>query len=366
MIRVLQIVPSLSCCGGVENYLMNYYRNIPKDNIEFDFCYHIDSDVNFVDEINSLGGKVFKLPRFSLRKILAIESKIGDIIKKGKYDIVHCHMANAAWLYFKVAKKYGVKVRIIHSHQAAAADKITHKIRNYPLLRLGCKRASHFFACSNLAGNYLFKNKKFIVINNAIDINKYKYDEFARNSIRKKLSIPNDTYVIGNIGRFCNQKNQLFLIDIFKKINDQNPNTRLLLIGEGELEEKIKTKVENFGIKENVIFTGAVKDTYKYYSTMDVFVLPSLYEGLPVVGVEAQINGLKVITSTTVTKELNFSGNVSFISLEDDLIIWAKEIIKFICISRQNVNTQIYDINSQSKRLEKIYMDLIGNDKNEN
>lgn len=358
MIRILQIVPSLNCCGGVENYIMNYYRNITDSEIKFDFVYHINSEPNFEEEIRNLGGNCMKMPVFSVKNYKKIKKEIINLFKNNKYDIVHCHMANAAFLYFKIAKKYGVKVRILHSHQASAADKFLHKIRNYPLLVIGKKRATNFVACSNLAGEFLFKNKTYKVINNAINTSKFSYSDDYRSEIRDRYNIDNDTIVFGHIGRFCNQKNQLFLLRIFSEFikNKDNKKYKLMLVGDGELRVEIEKSISKYNINDYVILTGAINDTSKIYSALDLFILPSLYEGLPVVGVEAQYNGLKVLTSSNVTKELNFSGNVEYYELSDE--IWVNTLNK-AKIERFNVDNPDYNIDLQVKLLVEYYKSLV-------
>lgn len=361
MIRVLQITPSLNCCGGVENYIMNYYRKIDKSKIQFDFIYHLESPINFIDEITRLGGKVFKQPEFSIKNIKIIKKNLYNILKEQKYDIIHCHQANAAFLYSKLAKKMHIKVRILHSHQTQASDSFFHSIRNIPLLYFGKKYSNVYFACSILAGNYLFKKSKFIVINNAIESNKYSYNEKNREMIRCKFNISKSDFLIGHVGRFCNQKNQIFLLKLFKDMASVYPNLKLMLIGDGELRPKILRHISNYNLEEKVILTGAIDNVYLYYSAMDLIVMPSLYEGLPVVGVEAQYNGLNLIVSSNVTKELNFSNNVTYIDLKkyDE---WKRCIEYFISNNkRNNVTSAEYDIISQSKNLENVYIELYEN-----
>ncbi len=357
MIRVLQIVPSLNVVGGVENYIMNYYRHIDRTSIQFDFVYNIEEKDNksFVDEIHSLGGKTFKLPELKAKNFFKISKQFDEILNKETYDIIHCHTANMAFIYLKKAKKHHIAIRILHSHQSKAADKKLHALRNYPLLFLGKKYATDFFACSELAGRFLFKNKKFEIINNAIDCDRFKFNPNERKSIREQYNIDENTVVLGNIGRFCNQKNQMFLLKLMKKLENVSPSKyKLMLIGDGELKNSLLNYIDSNHLEKSVILPGSMKDTSKIYSAFDLFLLPSLYEGLPVVGVEAQINGLRMICSTNVTEELNFSNLVSFLDL--DLENWESYILNnFNYITRKNYIFPAFDICLQAKKLLNLY-----------
>lgn len=362
MVKILQISPSINFCGGVENYIMNYYRLVNKSEFTFDFAYHLQSSPNFYDEIVSLGGKVYKLPEFSIKNIKKIEQELTKILTENHYDAIHCHQANGAFLYMKVAKKLGIKVRILHSHQTQAADKFTHKIRNLPLLYLGKKRSNVNFACSDLAGKFLYGRKDFFVVNNAIDTTKFAFNEELRAKIRKELNISDDAFVIGHVGRFCNQKNQPMFISIAKNLLSSGFNNfKIVLVGNGETFDLINETIKKESLEKYFVLTGARTDTYTLYNVFDLFVLPSLYEGLPVVGVEAQYNGLRIITSTEVTKELNFSGNVRYLSLKSSKE-WADSIIEAAKTKPSRILETPYpqyDIKQQCKNLEEKYLSLI-------
>ena len=234
-IRVLYILPALNFCGGIENYAMSYYRNINKDKIQIDFITHTELEASFEEEINTLGGKVYAFPPFKIKKLGTILKKIDNFFKKHakEYNIIHCHMANAAFFYFKIAKKYNVNIRILHSHQPSASDKLLHKIRNYPLLFLGNKLATHRIACTKLAGDFLFKNYSYKIIRNAINTKRFEFNQYKRLNLRKSLGLENK-YVVGHVGRFCAQKNQLFVLEIFKEILEKKENAYLIFVGAGE------------------------------------------------------------------------------------------------------------------------------------
>lgn len=369
-IRILHILPALNFCGGMENYVMNYYRKIDRNKIQFDFITHTDLENSFKNEVKVLGGKIYEFPVFKMGKIFSIIKLIDRFFfeHKNDYKIIHCHMANAAYFYFKIAKKYGINIRILHSHQPSSADKITHKIRNYPLLFLGNKLATHRVACTKLAGEFLFRHKDFIVIKNAIDINKFKFNIDKRNKLRKELGLENK-FVIGHIGRFCAQKNQMFLLEIFKGILNKEKNSYLIMIGNGEDKEKIKNQVKIFDLLDKVKILPPCKNVNDYYQIFDAFVFPSLYEGLGIVLIEAQCVGLKTYTSieNMPVKDLNITNLISFISLNDGVEKWVDRILKDKAntiinnriINYRNIIDNGYDINYESILLEKYYMDLL-------
>lgn len=365
LIRVLYILPALNFCGGMENYAMNYYRRIDKDKVQIDFITHTNLELSFKNEIESLGGKVYQFPVFSIKNFKLIQKKINEffIFHKNEYSIIHCHMANAAYFYFRVAKKYGINIRILHSHQPSAADKITHKIRNYPLLYLGNKLATHRVACTELAGKFLFKNKPFIIIKNAIDAKKFNFNYNIRAELRKKLNLENK-FVIGHIGRFCAQKNQKFLLEIFKEVLKKNKNAYLILIGDGEDKQKIKECIKKLNLMNKVKIIPPCENVNDYYQAFDTFVFPSLYEGLGIVLIEAQCAGLMVYTGNeNIPKDVKVTSNLQFISLKESANIWADDILNNTNYIRKNHYEEIkksgYDIDNEVKILENYYLSLI-------
>lgn len=350
MVKVLQVLPTLNVCGGVENYLMNYYLNMDLSDMSIDFCVHEISGQNFKEDIQKRGGNIYSLPKFSVKNFRQISTQMRQIFSNNHYDIIHCHQANAAYFYFKSAKESGIKCRILHSHQAAAADKWSHAVRNLPLLSLGKKYANEFMACSKLAGDYLFGNKTYKVINNAVDVEKFAFNSAKRNLIREKLGLGDD-FCIGHIGRFCRQKNQKFLLEVFCKFIKIRPNSKLLFIGDGESFQECVNFASKLGIKDKVLFLGSRPDARDFYQAMDVFALPSLYEGLPVVGVEAQYNGLTLLLSDKITKETDFSGHCKFIPLR--ATDWLDSLSN--SFERHHVDSTSYDIHFQAPVLKGVY-----------
>lgn len=360
-IKILTITPGLNVCGGIESYVMNYYLKIHNE-VQMDFITHDISDNNYKDMIEKNGDKVYLFPRIGLN-LFKVKKQIEKFFEEHHdYDIVHCHMANAAFLYLKIAKKYGIKVRIIHSHQNKAADVLSHAIRNIPLIKLGVMNANTYFACSKLAGDYLFKHKDYYLINNAIDAKRFKYDQSTRIKIRKELGIEDDCFLIGNVGRLCPQKNQKFLIDVFSLVCEK-VNSKLLIIGDGELKKELEVHITELGLDGKVILLPSTNRIEDYYQAMDMFVLPSLYEGLGIVNIEAQACGVKTIVSDKVPEIAKISDLLSFVKLNASEQTWANAIIKNKDYERKEqkdiLKNSGYDIDYESKKLVDLYRSLI-------
>lgn len=366
-VKVLYVLPKIAICGGIESYSFNYYRNFDRKKCTIDFIAHEIVDKDYVTEIESYGGKVYEMPQFSVKNMYCVKKSIEDFFKehKGEYDIIHCHMANAACFYFNTARKYGVKICILHSHQSQAADTFSHGVRNYPLLMIGKRQADVYMACSKLAGDFLFGKKEYILVNNAIDSDKFKFDKEVRDEVRKKLNIENN-FVVGHVGRFTAQKNQLKLLDIFYELLKKCTNAKLLLIGNGKDQTKIEDRIKELGISENVIVYGVSYETEKLFQAMDVFVLPSLYEGLPVAAVEAQASGLPCVISDTVSQQTDITGNVKFEKLSNNSSQWADTIVEFCRFyKRKDTTDKIkengYDIKVAADKLINTYIQLVNN-----
>lgn len=335
-----------------------------------DFLVHNISDTQTEEILESNGNKVFLLPKITPNNFISIYKELDSLFKNNKYDIIHCNMPNMAFVYFYFAKKYNIKVRILHSHQNKYSDNILHSIRNYPLVLLGKNMATNRIACSNLAGSFLFKKEKFDIVNNAIDVKKFVYNSETRQIIRSKLGIQNK-FVVGNIGRLTAQKNQIFLIEVFNEIYKMNKDSVLLIIGTGKLEKQLKAKVKKLNLEQNVFFIKETNNINEYYQAMDVFVLPSLYEGVGIVNIEAQASGLKTIVSDVVPKEANIvEENFITISLNKPSKCWASEILKFNNNYKRRDYSEIvvqkgYDIHEQAEKLINLYKEYIKENVNE-
>ncbi|WP_129739264.1 glycosyltransferase family 1 protein [Massilimicrobiota timonensis] len=356
--RILVIIPGLNVCGGMESFFMNYFRNIDRSKIVFDFLTHDISDVSYVKEIQELGGNIYRLPPFSIGNLKLIKVEYINILKENHYRIVHCNMANAAFMYLNIAKKMNIPIRILHSHQDKAADSFSHALRNIPLIYYGKKFANVRIACSKQAGDYLFKTKEYTIINNAIDYSKFKYNQEIRANIRKKINI-NHNYVVGNTGRLAIQKNQRFLIDIFYEIKKKKENAYLLLVGEGEERKSLEEKVIDLSLEDSVLFLGSRSDISELLSAMDVFVFPSLYEGLGISILEAQAASLMCFCSKNVPKEADISGNIEYISLDLSAKEWADIILmndSTKLIRQQDIMlSKEYDIKEKCSQLTYLY-----------
>lgn len=349
--------------GGVEAVILNYFRNINKSKFVFDFVIDSDStDNNFINEIQELGGTIIKCPPY--QKLHSYNKFLYKLFKEKKYDIVHSNINTLSVFPLRMAEKAGIKIRIAHSHSTSNPKEWKKNLLKNILRPFSKKYANVYFACSELAGRYLFGNKAFdegkvIVFNNAIDIEKFKYNEEKRKEIRKKLNIKNDAFVIGHIGRFVAQKNHTFLIDIFNEMHKENENSVLLLIGQGTLQNEIKEKVDKLGLANSVKFIGQVTNANDYYNAMDVFVLPSIYEGLGMVLIEAQANELPCIASTEVPKEATISNQIEYIELDKNPSYWAKRILNK---NRSKVNFEYnekiekYNIKNVIGELENEYI----------
>lgn len=348
------ILPTMNVSGGIENLFLNYLRHIDRDRYAFDFVVHEMNDISVGKMAEGLGAKVFLMPHFSLKTAGTIKEKYKRILSFGNYDIVHSSMANASFLYLSEAKKAGILVRIQHSHQDHAADNTLHAIRNIPLLKMGNSYATVNAACSENAGRFLFREKPFFVINNAIDYKKFSFDEEKRSEFRKRYSIGNE-FVVGTAGRLCTQKNQAHLIRDFAELKGLMPNALLLIAGEGEKKDFLQLLSAELSVSNSVIFLGPVKDMPSFLSALDCFVFTSLYEGLPVSGVEAQANGLPCVFSDSITREADISGSVDFVSLEKPHSFWAKVIAEEKRYEKPPVLSDRFDIKVQAERLMDFY-----------
>ena len=306
--------------GGVESVIMNYYRHLDHSKVQFDFICDEDSTRIPYDEIKKLGGRVFLVPKYqNLSKYLKALEKL---FKENQYRIVHSNINTLSVFPLYAAKKAGVPIRISHSHSTSNPKEWKRNLIKNILRPFSKRYATDYFACSEVAGRYLFGNKAFDrgevkIIHNAIDVEKFKFDEVARKKLRKEFGIKDSTVVIGHVGRFVQQKNHTFLVDVFNEYHKKNLDSKLLLVGSGPLEDEIKKKVERLGFKDSVLFLGQRDDINKLYSVMDIFCLPSLYEGLPVVGVEAQAAGLPTIFSNRISEEVIVSSYAKIVSIQD-------------------------------------------------
>lgn len=357
MKRILHLTNNLAL-AGTETCIMNWYRNIDRDKIQFDFICLTDKNSYFKVEIEKLGGKIFIIKKENgLTGQIKFYYNLFKFLKTNKFYTFHTHFHYSNGLYCVIAFLAGIKERITSSHfnEGYRKTPIYKKFISKLLIKLF---ATKRIAVSNEAGKILYRNLPYTVIYDGIDLNKFAYNQAERQQIRKDLNIEQN-FVIGHIGRFEPQKNHKFLIDIFNEILKQKGNAVLLLIGEGPLKNEIKQKVKNLNIETKVKFLGVREDVNKLYQAMDCFVLPSFFEGLGIVNIEAQCCGLPVFISDGVPDEAMIC-NTAKISLNTSARQWADIILEKVKnIERKDCSLTLkqagFDIKDTAKQIEKVY-----------
>lgn len=358
MIRVLHVVHTMDC-GGIETMLMNVYRNIDRKQIQFDFLVNGKKDNFYTKEILSLGGNVLNVTPKRVNLLKNIKDTIA-VMKKGDYDIVHIHQDSMIGFGVWCAKKAKIKKIFVHAH-TTSADGWYRRVLAVINRSYINKNATVKFACSNAAAKWIYgkKCKDFILFNNSIDALKYRFDKNNSLDNRKKMNIKENTFVIGTCGRLAEVKNQKFLLEVFSEIKKKNQNSKCILVGDGEKREELINYSKELGIYEDVIITGIVDNPEYYYSVFDCFVLPSLYEGLPLSGIEAQAAGIPAFFSTGVSKEVDITGKSIFISIDESPKVWANNILNSKTIKKDNYNYVVkkgYDMKTNVKLIEDYYI----------
>lgn len=364
MIRILHMIGSLNI-GGSQTMIMNIYRNIDKDKVQFDFIVDHEKELYFADEIKELGGKIYFMPRFKGTNLIELIKSWNKFFKEHpEYKIIHSHVRSYASIFLAIAKKNGLYT-IIHSHSTSngrGIKSLIKKILQFPLRY----QVDYFFACSKEAGKWLYGRKiintdKFRELNNCIDIEKYLPNEEIRDVYRKKLNI-NEKTVIGHVGRFHKSKNHDKLLEIFLKYKNINNNAVLLLVGDGEERKNIENKISNLGIKNDVILLGDRNDVSELLQTIDLFVFPSYWEGFGIVLIEAQIARLKIIASDSIPKNTGISNNIKYISITESSDYWAEECNKMLMSNNEykldTVKVEKFDIKMQVKKIEEFYLSI--------
>ena len=327
-LRVAQIMGKMNR-GGVEAVVMNYYRAMDKTKVQFDFFVDADSEFPQKEELEQAGAGVFMLPPYS--RMWAWQKQLTKQLRQGRYSIVHAHINTMNVFPMLCAWRAGVPVRICHNHSTAHPGEGKKTVLKYLLRPFNRLFATHWFACGRKAAEWMYgrqavEHNRVVVLPNAIDTTRFAFDEAQRVQIREQLEIEPDVLVLGHVGRFCYQKNHRFLIEIFAELH-QMTKSRLLLIGEGELTQSIRDLVHQKGLEKEVIFLGGKQDTAPYYNAMDAFCLPSFYEGLPVVAIEAQCSGLPCLLSDEVTEEAVLTDRAERFPLENSALQWAQWIV---------------------------------------
>lgn len=361
-IKILHVVTTMNR-GGLETMLMNFYRNIDRTKVQFDFLVHRDFEADYDKEILSLGGKIYHISRlnpFSFK----YHKELNVFFKNHKeYEIVHVHQDCMSSLALKAAKKNNILIRIAHSHNTNQDKNIKYLIKRLYMKSIP-KYATDLFACGKDAGKWMYKNDSFKTINNAIDTNLLKYNKNIRNKLRNSMNLNDNDLIIGHVGRFDYQKNHQFLIDVFKEILKIKNDAKLLLVGGGKDFNSIVEKAKLLNINKNIIFTGVRDNVDELMQAMDIFVFPSIYEGLPVTLIEAQASGLPIVKSNNVPDQCIITDNVYSMSLDQSPHEWAKKILDIASnFKRKDTSQQIidngYDIRTNAKWLEKFYLDEV-------
>ena len=358
-IRVLQIMPAMDA-GGMETFVMNVYRAIDRTKVQFDFLYHYDKPCFYDEEILSLGGHITKLtvrqdnnlPRYlhALDAFFAAEPQ---------YRIIHGHYSGFGMFYNRAARRRGIPVRVGHSHNTAYEPGLVGTLDRLMSSRFD-RLLTDRFACSEKAGQMLFASHPFTVLPNGIPVDKFAHpDPGARATLRAEFGVAEDAPLLGHVGRFSAQKNHSGLLDIFAEVHRRRPNARLLLLGTGALEADIRAKAESLGLSDSVLFAGVRSDTAACYAAMDAFLLPSLFEGLPVVLVEAQTAGLPCFVSDTVDRGATFADGVQFLPLGSPAA-WADALCGAPLVRNPNALAQAkaagYDVRTSAQRLQEFYL----------
>ena len=352
--------------NGVTNVIYNYLQAMTLHDMQIDVIAINSPERQYFDIINKLGGELFVVERSS-KKVLTYWNSLRKIIRKGCYDAVHIHgnshtvvvELSAAWLA-------GCPIRIVHSHNTQCEHAFIHRVMTPLFNRL----VTHGLACGNAAGRWMFGKKSFCVINNGVDTKKFAYDETKREMIRAKYNWSSSCIVLGHVGYFYEVKNHRLIVKVFRELFDNNPNYRWLLIGDGPLRQSISDALKNDGLLSYSVLTGNINNVEDYVNAMDVVLMPSIFEGLPLTLIEQQANGLQCVVSENITREVDKTGNVKFLSLEQPLQDWVNSVQS--CGGNRNersinavrdIKERGYDVCVEAEKLCDYYTRIIGDKK---
>lgn len=363
-IKILYVLSYISRNGGVQSVVNNYYNELSKNkNIQIDFLTLLPGDNEMEEEWRKKGAKIYNIKGSEEKNLFLFLKEIKSFFKEHHdYDIIHSHQTNLDFFYLLEAKKWKIPVRIMHSHSTNCS---INKVRMFITKQLSIYASNCYFACSKEAGKYYFGKKFDInsqnvhVLNNAINIEKYIFNQAIREEVKAKLNISNNIVVIGNVARMDENKNHKFLLELFKVIRDNNKNVKLLLVGSGELEKDLKEYSNKIGIEDNVIFYGVSKEVNKLIQAMDIFILPSKYEGVPLTIIEAATSGIKYYVSDTIDTHLLKNDNEKKFNLNCKLNDIALSIMNDFNYERKNMKELIvnsgFDICTETKKMIEFY-----------
>lgn len=370
MIKVLHVLGSLNC-GGAETLVVNWWHIIDHSKFQFDFLVYGDEKGFYEDMVESLGAHVIHIPKPSIN-YLSFYHNVMNVVKGGHYDVVHVHTLFNGGFALKAAKKYGVPVRVSHSHTTQNKEIDTFNpllvIYEKVMRRWILKYATRFVACGLQAGNFLYGNSVFaregIVLYNGIIPESFQYDAIVRSQQRAALKIKSNDLVIGHIGRFTEVKNHSFLIKVFAALLEQKENCKLLLIGDGPLRQTIEELSIELGIRDKVIFAGMCSDVAPYLQMMDVVLFPSLFEGIPMALIEAQANGLPCLIANTVSQEIKVLKTTEFVRLDSGEVYWKDTLLHMMPFSREKSAVELvanspFNLRKTIEKLQSIYQEAL-------
>lgn len=363
MVRILHVFGGLNR-GGAETMIMNLYRNVDKSIVQFDFITHNENMRDYAEEICSMGGKIYVFPKFTGGNYIELTKKWSEFFSNHpEYTILHSHVRSYASLYIPIAKKNGVKT-IIHSHSTSNGSGIkslVKKLLQFPLRY----QADRFIGCSDASGEWLFgkkvtRSEKYTTLQNAIDIDKFKFNNVVRSQYRAELDLNGRVYI--HVGRLHPAKNHSFLLEVFSQIKGLDPTAVLLIVGDGELRQSIESQIISLDLASSVRMLGSRSDVENLLMAADVFLFPSEWEGVPLTVVEAQASGLPCLVSDRVTRDVCVSDLVVRLPIDEGADCWAR-YAETLDINRRDVSSEIaaagYDVRKNARWLEDYYLELL-------
>jgi len=358
--RVLQVVAGMNR-GGTETMLMNHYRALHREKVQFDFLVHTDKECAYDKEIESLGGRIFHAMPIRPWRYLQYFRWLNNFFAEHAHEFiaVHGHIQENTGFALHYAQKYGITNRLISSHTSPSSKDYKFLFREFARIYVN-KSATTKIACGDDAGKYLYRGDDFIVLRNAINTDIFKYNPEIRNILRKQLDISENDIVIGHVGRFDAAKNQRFLVDLFKRFHDKNKNCKLILIGNGITFNDISKHINELQISKDVKLLGSRSDINDIMQAIDVFVMPSKYEGLPVSVIEAQAAGLQCVLADTIDPRCDITGNIQFLPLKVPFDNWMKAISIGASIERRDCQQKIIDAGYDVKNNIPVLLSLYG------
>lgn len=365
-IRLLMVLDSTGR-GGSQSFVMNVIRNIDKEKYQIDVTITRNKRGGFDKEMEALGCNIYNLEHFHVINYRRFVNCWKTFLSEHQYDIIHGHVSSTASIYLRIARKYGCYT-ILHSHSGGYRGNWFERQVKKIFTRGAAEQADLWFACSDKAARRLYgsgfiESPKYHYIPNAIDVRNYIFNIEIRERIRGEINVGQGTFVCGHVGSFSTPKNHKFLIQVFKKVKQKKPDSKLLLVGDGYLHDNIVQLIEEYGLNADVILTGSVGNVNEYMMGMDVMIFPSLFEGLPVTVVEAQATGLPAVISDVITKDVYLTDIVTYKPLSDSADDWSEAVLAKSNNNRREYNEKIantiFNMNTSVKQLENLYLRLV-------